>query len=100
MKTTPSMAALTAALLTLSSLGFAKDDDDGRRRNDRERSDHDRGQQRGGPSARRGNQRGYERGPQYGSPPRGYHWVQTGADYVLVAIATGIILQIILAQLR
>jgi Ni/Co efflux regulator RcnB len=30
------------------------------------------------------------------APPRGYHWVQTGADYVLVAIATGIILQILL----
>jgi Ni/Co efflux regulator RcnB len=30
------------------------------------------------------------------TPPRGYHWVQTGADYVLVAIATGIILQILL----
>lgn len=29
-------------------------------------------------------------------PPRGYHWVQVGADYVLVAIATGIILQMIL----
>ena len=24
-------------------------------------------------------------------PPSGYHWVQTGDDYVLVAIATGII---------
>jgi Ni/Co efflux regulator RcnB len=32
------------------------------------------------------------------APPRGYHWVQTGADYVLVAIATGIIAQIILGQ--
>ena len=31
-------------------------------------------------------------------PPRGYHWVQTGADYVLVAIATGIILQILLSN--
>lgn len=30
------------------------------------------------------------------APPRGYHWVQTGADYVLVAIATGIILQLFL----
>ena len=29
-------------------------------------------------------------------PPRGYHWVQTGGDYVLVAIATGVILQFIL----
>jgi Ni/Co efflux regulator RcnB len=149
MKTIKFMAALTAALLTFSSLGFAKDNDDGRRRNDREWSDNDGGQQRGGPGMRRGGQRGYEqRGPQYGgppqaqradrggrgergagpyhnyyrgerlptyyrsstyvvndwrghrlsAPPRGYHWVQTGADYVLVAIATGIILQIILSQ--
>ena len=30
------------------------------------------------------------------APPRGYHWVQTGSDYVLVAIATGIILQLML----
>ncbi len=32
------------------------------------------------------------------APPRGYHWVQTGADYVLVAIATGIIAQILLGR--
>ena len=31
-------------------------------------------------------------------PPRGYHWVQVGVDYVLVAIATGIIAQILLNQ--
>lgn len=30
------------------------------------------------------------------APPRGYHWVQTGPDYVLVAIATGIIFQLFL----
>jgi Ni/Co efflux regulator RcnB len=30
------------------------------------------------------------------APPYGYHWVQTGRDYVLVAIATGIILQLLL----
>ncbi len=30
------------------------------------------------------------------APPRGYHWVQTGGDYVLVAIATGVILNMIL----
>jgi Ni/Co efflux regulator RcnB len=29
-------------------------------------------------------------------PPRGHHWVQVGSDYVLVAIATGIIANIIL----
>jgi len=31
-------------------------------------------------------------------PPRGYHWVQTGGDYVLVAIATGIIFELLLNQ--
>ncbi|MRW93669.1 hypothetical protein GJ699_27110 [Duganella sp. FT80W] len=30
------------------------------------------------------------------APPRGYHWVQTGGDYVLVAITTGIIASLIL----
>ncbi len=29
-------------------------------------------------------------------PPRGYHWVNVGADYLLVGIATGVILQAIL----
>ena len=31
-------------------------------------------------------------------PPRGHHWVQSGGDYILVAIATGIILEILLNQ--
>ena len=31
-------------------------------------------------------------------PPRGYHWVQSGGDYILVAIATGIIAQILLGH--
>lgn len=38
------------------------------------------------------------RGHHLSAPPRGYHWVQTGSDYVLVAIATGIIAQILLSQ--
>ena len=48
----------------------------------------------------------YYRNPQYvvndwrghglRTPPRGYHWVQTGGDYVLVAITTGIILELLL----
>lgn len=29
-------------------------------------------------------------------PPRGSHWVQVGGDYVLVAIATGVIMQLLL----
>jgi Ni/Co efflux regulator RcnB len=36
------------------------------------------------------------RGHYLSAPPRGYHWVQTGGDYVLVAIATGVILQLLL----
>jgi Ni/Co efflux regulator RcnB len=38
------------------------------------------------------------RGHHLSAPPRGYHWVQTGGDYVLVAIASGIIAQILLGQ--
>ena len=36
------------------------------------------------------------RGHHLNAPPRGYHWVQTGGDYVLVAIATGVIMQLLL----
>ena len=36
------------------------------------------------------------RGHRLSEPPRGYYWAQTGSDYVLVAIATGVILQILL----
>jgi Ni/Co efflux regulator RcnB len=36
------------------------------------------------------------RGHHLSAPPRGYQWVQTGADYVLVAVATGVILQLLL----
>ena len=38
------------------------------------------------------------RGHHLSAPPRGHHWVQTGSDYVLVAIATGIILQLSLVN--
>jgi Ni/Co efflux regulator RcnB len=38
------------------------------------------------------------RGHHLTAPPRGYHWVQTGGDYVLVAVATGIIASILLNQ--
>lgn len=31
-------------------------------------------------------------------PPRGYQWVQTGADYVLIGTLSGIIAQIVLAR--
>lgn len=36
------------------------------------------------------------RGHHLSAPPRGYHWVQSGGDYLLVAVATGVILQLLL----
>lgn len=38
------------------------------------------------------------RGHSLSAPPRGYHWVQVGGDYVLIAIATGIIFQLLLGR--
>jgi Ni/Co efflux regulator RcnB len=38
------------------------------------------------------------RGHRLAPPPRGYHWVQNGGDYLLVAIATGVIAQLILSN--
>jgi Ni/Co efflux regulator RcnB len=38
------------------------------------------------------------RGHHLSAPPRGYHWVQAGNDYVLAAIATGVIASILLNQ--
>ena len=38
------------------------------------------------------------RGHHLRQPPRGYQWVQVGGDYVLVAVATGIILSVLLNQ--
>jgi Ni/Co efflux regulator RcnB len=35
------------------------------------------------------------RGHRLSAPPRGYQWVQSGSDYLLVAVATGIILQLL-----
>jgi len=32
------------------------------------------------------------------APPRGYHWVEANGDYVLAAVATGIILDTLLTQ--
>ncbi|MEO8856395.1 MAG: RcnB family protein, partial [Burkholderiaceae bacterium] len=31
-------------------------------------------------------------------PPQGYQWVQSGADYLLVGIATGLIVDLLLNQ--
>ena len=38
------------------------------------------------------------RGHHLSPPTPGYQWVQTGADYVLIAIATGLIVQLLLSN--
>lgn len=38
------------------------------------------------------------RGHHLSAPPRGYQWIQSGADYILIAIATGIIAQLLLGR--
>ncbi len=50
------------------------------------------------PSEFRGHQYVVEdwRGHHLRQPPRGYHWVQNGGDYLLVAIASGVILDLLL----
>jgi Ni/Co efflux regulator RcnB len=89
-----------------------RDNDRGERRNDRRDYAHNdsRGNDRGaGPrhDLRKGGRLPAEyrsrqyvvddwRGHRLSAPPRGYHWVQTGGDYVLVAIATGVIASLLL----
>lgn len=38
------------------------------------------------------------RGHRLAPPPRGHHWVQVGPDYVLAAVATGLIVNLVLSQ--
>lgn len=38
------------------------------------------------------------RGHHLHAPPRGYQWVQSGGDYLLVAVTTGLIMQILLGD--
>ena len=92
--------------------GYNRHDND-RRDNDRHGYYRDHGRQdtyyygARGPEWRRGGRvpaqyRGHQyvvndwRGHHLSAPPRGYQWVQVGNDYVLAAIATGIIAQLLL----
>lgn len=38
------------------------------------------------------------RGHHLSAPPRGYQWIQSGGDYLLIAIATGVISSMILGN--
>ncbi|MFS2036964.1 RcnB family protein [Polaromonas sp. CT11-55] len=119
------MAALAAASLAFGGLAMAKDHGDdhdnrgghghGKKADKHHRHgppphaqadgrgagpDHDF--YRGGRLPAQYRDRGYWvddwRGHRLSAPPPGYHWVQTGGDYVLVANNTGIIFQIYLGQ--
>ncbi len=74
-------AVLAASLLT-GPLAFAQGDSRGpiAERNDQSQRSNERDR----------------RGHHLSAPPRGYHWVQSGSDYILVAIATGVILNLLL----
>ena len=120
------VAALVGALtLGAAGTAFAADrHDDNRRGNDRH-DNNDRRDDRRGDHDRWGNsvdmKRGYGADHRYyigknlpreqhqryyvvddwhdhhlRQPPRGYHWVQSGSDYLLVAVATGLIASAIL----
>ena len=80
------------------------------RRDDRRADHHDNGRRGGGPDHNW--YKGSRVPPQYRSqhyvvndwrghhlsaPPRGYHWIQNGGDYLLVAIATGVIASMVLS---
>ena len=108
---------VAAALLTTGSLALAAPDRDDHGHHDRDNHGHHRGHDDhrrygyhdGGPRhhGRPHWQRGHRYdGPTYvvrnyghyrlRPPPRGYHWVRANNDFLLVAVATGIILDVAL----
>ena len=111
------MSALIALSTTATGLAVAQGEPDRRDRGSEAAHSNDgRGDQHGGERGA-GPRHAYYRGDrlpaesrrrQYvvsdwqsrhlSAPPRGYHWVRTGDDYVLAAIATGVILQLMLAH--
>jgi Ni/Co efflux regulator RcnB len=109
-KKTVSVALVAALTLGAGGAAFAEPDRHDHDRNDRHDNDRDRwgnhvDMHRGyGPDHNyrigqrlpsRYHERTYVvddwRGHHLRQPPRGYHWVQSGSDYLLVAVATGLI---------
>ncbi|MDP2440407.1 MAG: RcnB family protein [Hydrogenophaga sp.] len=86
---------------------FDRRDDHRDARNNRDFRNNHRYYNARSPEFRRGHYIPYEyrhrqyfvvdhRGHRLAPPPRGHQWVQVGTDYVLIAIATGLIANIIL----
>jgi Ni/Co efflux regulator RcnB len=124
MKSSTFASAIVAVSLTAGGFAFGQGNGD-RGGRDQQEQRNDQQERRGPPGQAKRDDRQQERGagpnhdfrkgqrlpPEYrhrqyvvddwrghhlSAPPRGYHWVQTGGDYVLVAITTGIILQLLL----
>ena len=128
MKTTLIASALFALSVAASGSAFAQRGDHGNDHHDRndrnghaQQRDNDRhddarqyhrdDQRGGGPrhDMRRGQRLSQEyrsnryvvsdwRTRRLSAPPRGHHWVRAGNDYVLAAIATGVIAQVLLSN--
>jgi len=113
-------AAVMAISLTAGGFAYAQDRGNDRGPNDNYRRSNEARTQDRGPDRGRGHadhysgdqewRRGGHLPPEYrnrqyvvndwrghhlSAPPRGYHWVQHGNDYVLAAVATGIIAQLL-----
>ena len=117
------LAVLAAASLAFSGLAMAKDNHNHGNKHGNKHGNHKPGKRHGPPPHAQNDGRGagpdhnfYKgghlpaqyrtkgywvedwRGHRLSAPPAGYHWVQTGGDYVLVQNTTGIIFQINLGQ--
>ena len=108
------MLSLGVLALLAGGSGTARADDHDRdhdRDRQEHRDDHDRGHDERGAGPNHDLRRGAHlpasyrshqyvvddwRGHHLRQPPRGYHWVQVGGDYVLAAIATGVIADMLL----
>ena len=115
---TLSLIAMAAAVAAAPALSFADDHDwHEHGRDDYHHVDHDRDDYRHVDHDRGAGHRHWHRGdristdymgPRYEvrdwrahhlrQPPRGYHWVQVDGDFVLAAIATGVIADVMLSQ--
>ena len=118
------ICAIAAASFSFASLSFADNDDwRGPGHGESSRAEQLGPMGRDGHHDARGDRNYGARGPQYhrggyiprqyrnrqyvvnnwrdhrlNAPPRGQQWVQVDSDYVLIAIATGIITQLVLSQ--
>jgi len=101
-------ATIVAMSLTTAGIAFAQEHNDRGRDEHRQEHEQERGAgpnhayHRGDRLPREEHTKRYVvknwRGHHLKAPPHGYHWVQSGNDYVLAAIATGIIADIVLAH--